>query len=69
MNPSETLERVFLDSLDLERDIRQIADDETDPSRQRKIGLIADRVRLVGERFRGGAQLLANPWRRRSTGM
>ena len=49
MNPFESLERVFLDSLDLERDIRQIADDETDPSRQRKIWLIADRVRSVGE--------------------
>ena len=49
MNPTQALERVFLDSLDLERDIRQLADDETDPARRREIGLIAERVRSVGE--------------------
>ena len=49
MSPIQTLERVLLDCIDLERDIRQLADDEPDPARMRAFRLIADRVRSVGE--------------------
>ena len=49
MSAYQTLERTFLDCVDVERDIRQLADDESDPDRARKIQLIADRVRRIGE--------------------
>lgn len=49
MNAYQALERTFFDCTDIERDIRQLSDDEPDPARARELKLIADRVRSVGE--------------------
>ena len=49
MHPFQALERTFLGCIDIERDIRQLSDDEPDPARSRELKLIADRVRSLGE--------------------
>jgi len=49
MSPTQTLERVFLDCLDIETDLRRLVAEELDPTRKRELALVAERMRSVGE--------------------
>ena len=49
MSPIRTLERVFLDCVDIETELHRLADEEAGPARRRELELVAARVRQVGE--------------------